>query len=100
MLSSRRAKKKRPAGPALRLEIASAYADLGQAWAARRTARELLREEVTAPMSLRIAIAEVLEVSGDDEGALLLVSGMTPISGRIEDDCLRGARSRPRGEAR
>ncbi|MCE9522669.1 MAG: hypothetical protein K8S25_09590 [Alphaproteobacteria bacterium] len=69
-------KEKRPAGPALRLEIASAYSDLGQTWAARRTARELLREVVSAPASLRIAIADVLEVSGDDEGAILLLSSL------------------------
>jgi hypothetical protein len=67
-------KEKRPAGSALRLEIANAYADLGQPWAAKRTAKELLREEVAAPASLRIAIADVLEESGDDEGALLLIS--------------------------
>jgi hypothetical protein len=69
---------KRAAGPALRLEIAAAYVDQGQAWAARRTARELLREEVTAPAALRIQIAEVLESSGDDEGALLLLSSLGP----------------------
>lgn len=77
-------KEKRPAGPALRLEIASAYADLGQTWAARRTARELLREEASAPASLRIAIADVLEVSGDDEGAMLLVSAMPPTPGALK----------------
>lgn len=69
-------KEKRPAGPGLRLEIANAYADLGQTWAARRTARELLREEVSAPVSLRIAVADLLEISGDDAGALALVSGL------------------------
>lgn len=67
---------KRAAGPALRLEIANAYVDMGQAWAARRTARELLREEVSAPASLRIQIAEILEASGDDEGALLLLGSL------------------------
>ncbi len=67
---------KRAAGPALRLEIASAYADMGQAWAARRTARELLREEASAPAALRIQIAEILEISGDDEGALLLLGSL------------------------
>ena len=67
---------KRPAGPALRLEIASAYAEMGKAWEARRAAHELLREEVSAPVSLRIQIAAVLEVSGDDEGALLLLGSV------------------------
>lgn len=64
----------RPAGRALRLEVASAYADLGQAWAARRNAKELMREEATAPVSLRIAVAKIFEETGDDEGALLLLS--------------------------
>jgi tetratricopeptide (TPR) repeat protein len=77
-------KEKRPAGASLRLEIASAYADLGQTWAARRTARELLREEASAPISLRIAIADVLEASGDDEGAMLLVSAMPPSPGALK----------------
>ncbi len=64
---------KRAAGSALRLEIANAYADMGEAWAARRTARELLREERAAPVLLRAGIAEVLENSGDDDGALVLL---------------------------
>ena len=64
---------KRAAGPALRLEIAYAYADQGESWAARRTARELLKEEVSLPVALRVAIAEVLEMTGDDEGALQLL---------------------------
>lgn len=67
-------KEKRAAGPALRLEVANAYADLGQSWAARRTARELLREEPSASASLRISIAQIFETTGDDEGALLLLS--------------------------
>lgn len=66
-------REKRPAGPALRLEIANAYADLGQAWAARRTARALLKEESSLPISLRVAIAQVLDVTGDDDGALQLL---------------------------
>ena len=77
-------KEKRPAGPAPRLEIASAYTDLGQTWAARRTARELLREEASASVSLRIAIADVLEVAGDDEGALALVSALPPSPGALK----------------
>jgi tetratricopeptide (TPR) repeat protein len=71
-------KENRAAGPAVRLEIASAYVDLGQAWAARRTARELLREEKTAPASLRVQIAEIMEASGDDDGALLLLGSLGP----------------------
>lgn len=67
-------REKRPAGPALRLEIANAYADLGQAWAARRTARALLKEEAQLPISLRVAIAQVLDVTGDDDGALQLLA--------------------------
>ncbi|MFM9865598.1 MAG: hypothetical protein ACKVRO_18555 [Micropepsaceae bacterium] len=67
-------REKKPAGPALRLEIANAYADLGQAWAARRAARALLKEETALPISLRVAIAEVLDVTGDDDGALHLLA--------------------------
>jgi hypothetical protein len=67
-------REKKPAGPALRLEIANAYADLGQAWAARRTARALLKEEAQLPISLRVAIAQVLDVTGDDDGALQLLA--------------------------
>lgn len=67
-------KEKRAAGAALRLEVARAYADLGEAWAARRTAREILREEATAGASLRIAIAQIFETTGDDEEALLMTS--------------------------
>jgi len=66
-------KEKRPAGSPLRLEVARAYADLGDAALARRTAREILREEPNAGASLRIAIAQILEITGDDEGALLMV---------------------------
>ncbi len=65
---------KRPAGPALRLEIANAYADLGQAWAARRTAKALMSEEASLPLSLRVSIAQILEQTGDDDGALLLLA--------------------------
>jgi hypothetical protein len=66
-------REKKPAGPALRLEIANAYADLDQAWAARRTARALLKEEPSLSIALRVAIAEVLDVTGDDDGALQLL---------------------------
>jgi hypothetical protein len=64
---------KRPAGPALRLEMARAYAEQGQSWAARRTARELLREEPSLPAATRIEIAQVLDDAGDDAGALVLL---------------------------
>lgn len=67
-------RERKPAGPALRLEIANAYADLGQAWAARRTARALLKEETALSISLRVAIAQVLDVTGDDDGALQLLA--------------------------
>lgn len=66
-------KEKRPPGSALRLEIARGYVDLGKQWAARRTARALLREESAPSVSLRVAVAEVLEASGDDDGALVLL---------------------------
>lgn len=66
-------REKKAAGPALRLEIANAYADLGQAWAARRTARALLKEEPSLSIALRVAIAQVLDVTGDDDGALQLL---------------------------
>jgi len=64
---------KRPAGPALRLEMARAYAEQGQSWAARRTARELLREEPSLPAATRVEIAQVLDDAGDDAGALTLL---------------------------
>jgi hypothetical protein len=64
---------KRSAGPALRLEMARAYAEQGQSWAARRTARELLREEPSLPATTRVEIAQVLDDAGDDAGALVLL---------------------------
>lgn len=64
---------KRLAGPALRLEMARAYAEQGQSWAARRAARELLREEPSLPVATRVEIAQVLDDAGDDEGALVLL---------------------------
>lgn len=63
----------------LRLEVAGAYADMGQAWAARRTAGELLKEQPSLPVPLRVAIADILETAGDDEGALLMLSTMEGI---------------------
>lgn len=68
---------KRVAGPALRLEMAWAYADTGETWAARRTARELLREEDSLTPAQHVAIAQVLDDAGDDEGALALLGALT-----------------------
>jgi len=42
------------ASAALRLEVGHAYADMGEAWAARRTVKELQKERLTLPASLRI----------------------------------------------
>lgn len=67
---------KRAAGVALRLEVANAYADMGEAWAARRSAKEMLKEQATLPVSLRLEIANLLEITGDDEGALLMIGTM------------------------
>ena len=67
---------KRAAGAALRLEVANAYADMGKAWAARRSAKELLKEQSMLPVSLRLEIANLLEITGDDEGALLMIGTM------------------------
>ncbi len=69
-------KENRPAGSALRLEMARAYAEQGESWAARRTARELLREESSLPAATRASIAQVLDDAGDDEGALTLLGTM------------------------
>jgi tetratricopeptide (TPR) repeat protein len=65
---------KRSASWQLRLEVAAAYADLGESWAARRTARELMKEQAQLPVPLRVAVADILEQTGDDEGALLMLS--------------------------
>ena len=65
---------KRAASPALRLEIANAYADMGESWAARRTARELQKEQSSLPVGLRVSIAHLLEVTGDDEGAIMMLN--------------------------
>ncbi len=64
----------RGSGPALRLELAHAYAEMGEAWAARRTARELLREEARSDAATQIAVSQALIAAGDDEGALALAS--------------------------
>lgn len=64
---------KRSASWQLRLEVAAAYADMGEAWAARRTVRELLKEQSRLPVPMRVAMADILEQTGDDEGALLML---------------------------
>jgi len=61
------------ASAALRLEVGHAYADMGEAWAARRTAKEMLKEQAVLPVALRVDIADLLERSDDDEGALLML---------------------------
>ncbi len=66
----------RAAGPALRLEMARAYAETGEGWAARRTARELLREEPSLSDIQRVAIAEVLDDADDEAGALQMLAAM------------------------
>lgn len=68
---------KRSAGAALRLEMARAYVEQGQSWAARRTARELLREEPSLSAATRLEIAQVLDDAGDDEGALTLLATLS-----------------------
>lgn len=73
----------RGSGAALRLELAYAYAEMGEAWAARRTARELLREEAHSDVAMRIAVAQLLSAAGDDEGALALASSL---EGTIDDE--------------
>jgi len=65
---------RRSASWQLRLEVAAAYADMGESWAARRTARELMKEQAQLPVPLRIAVADILEQTGDDEGAILMLS--------------------------
>lgn len=72
---------KRAAGVALRLEVANAYADMGEAWAARRAAKELLKEQSSLPVALRLEIANLLELTGDDEGALLMIGTMEGVEG-------------------
>lgn len=67
---------KRATSVALRLEVANAYADMGEAWAARRSAKEMLKEQALLPVSLRLDIANLLELTGDDEGALLMIGTM------------------------
>jgi len=67
------------ASAALRLEVGHAYADMGEAWAARRTVKELQKERLTLPASLRIEIADLLERSEDDEGAMLMLGTLAGI---------------------
>lgn len=75
------------ASAALRLEIGHAYADMGEAWAARRTAKELLKERAVMPVSLRVEVADLLERSEDDEDALLMlgtIQGIEAIPGALK----------------
>jgi tetratricopeptide (TPR) repeat protein len=67
------------ASAALRLEVGHAYADMGEAWAARRTARELQKELSTLPAGLRVEIADLLERAEDDEGAMLMLGTLAGI---------------------
>jgi tetratricopeptide (TPR) repeat protein len=66
----------RESGAALRLELGYAYVESGEAWAARRTARELLREDVRSDAATQIAVAQLLIAAGDNEGALALASAI------------------------
>ena len=66
----------RGSGASLRLELAYAYAEMGEAWAARRTARELLREETQLDAPTQIALARLFSAAGDDEGALALATSI------------------------
>jgi len=75
----------RESGAALRLELGYAYVEAGEAWAARRTARELLREEARSDPTTQIAVAQLLIASGDNEGALALASAIQEES---QDDAL------------
>ncbi|MBI1210753.1 MAG: hypothetical protein GC190_04775 [Alphaproteobacteria bacterium] len=75
----------REAGAALRIELGYAYIESGEAWAARRTARELLREEGRMTPATQLAIAQLLIAAGDDEGALALASAIQEDS---NDDAL------------
>ena len=75
------------ASTSLRLEVGHAYADMGEAWAARRTAKEMLKEQAVLPLALRIAIADLLERSEDDEGALLMlgtIQGVDALPGALK----------------
>jgi tetratricopeptide (TPR) repeat protein len=66
----------RESGAALRLELGYAYIESGEAWAARRTARELLREEARSDAATQIAVAQLLIAAGDNEGALAIASSV------------------------
>jgi hypothetical protein len=75
------------ASASLRLEVGHAYADMGEAWAARRTAKEMLKEQAALPLALRIAVADLLERSEDDEGALLMlgtIRGVDALPGALK----------------
>lgn len=75
------------ASASLRLEVGHAYADMGEAWAARRAVKEMLKEQPVLPLALRIAIADLLERSEDDEGALLMlgtIQGADAIAGALK----------------
>ena len=62
--------------PRSRLELGYAYLESGEAWAARRTARELLREDVHSDAATQIAVAQLLIAAGDNEAALALASAI------------------------
>ena len=75
------------ASAALRLEVGHAYADMGEAWAARRTAKEMLKEQSALPAPLRVEIADLMERSEDDEGAMLMlgtIQGVETIAGGLK----------------
>jgi hypothetical protein len=64
---------RRSASWPLRLEVAAAYADMGEDAAARRTAEDLLKEPGPLPVSIRVGVADILEQTGDGEGAIRLL---------------------------
>ena len=66
----------RETGTAFRLELGYAYVEAGEAWAARRTARELMREEAHSDAATQIAVAQLLIAAGDDEAALAIASAI------------------------
>lgn len=71
----------------LRLEVGHAYADMGEAWAARRAAKELQKEQGVLPVALRVEIADLLERSEDDEGAMLMlgtIQGIEALPGALK----------------
>jgi hypothetical protein len=66
----------RETGTSFRLELAYAYLEAGEAWAARRTARELMREGAHNDAATQLAVARLLITAGDDEAALALASAV------------------------